>query len=202
MYFTYKFSKRGELMQHFTKLIVLVVIFFISSHNALAQPSDEDIKKQEKFIQHQEQRITAKEADEDSQRRSKDQLVRLKKDSQTLSKIELPQETPSFYITEIQLQGLYKEKLIWAEKYVKQYENQKIGLQGINLLVKNINEALVNKGYITSRVYVKEQDLSTGVLVLHLAAGTIGEIRFADEKTWGYVEKCFSCSFRRSFEYP
>ncbi|WP_371368278.1 hypothetical protein SRRS_19160 [Sporomusa rhizae] len=178
-------------MQYFTKLIVLVVIFFISSHNALAKPSDEDIKNQEKFIQQQEQRITAKEADEDSQRRSKDQLVRLKKDSQTLSKIELPQETPSFYITEIQLQGLYKEKLIWAEKYLKQYENQKIGLQGINLLVKNINEALVNKGYITSRVYVKEQDLSTGVLVLHLAAGTIGEIRFADEKTWGTWKNAF-----------
>ncbi len=181
-----------NIMRVCDKIFILFFMFFVSAPTVFAAPSAADIKEQEKFLQQQEQKITAKEADQESNKRSQASMVKLKKEIKPLTKVELPQEDPSFYINEIQLHGIYAEKFTWVEEYLDQYVNQRIGIRGINLLLKNVNDAIVNRGYITTRVYVKEQDLSSGILVFDLAAGTIGEIGFADNNTWGTWKNAFS----------
>lgn len=173
-------------------ILVLVFMFFISTQVVFAAPSTADMKEQEAAIRQQEQKITAKEADKESNKRSQESMVKLKKEIKPLVKVELPKETPSFYIKTFQLRGLYAEHFTWVEEYLNQYADQKIGIQGINLLLKNVNEAIVNRGYITTRVYVKEQDLTSGILMFDLSAGTIGEISFADNNTWGTWKNAFS----------
>lgn len=175
-----------------TKIFMLVCVFFISTQVVFAAPSAADMKEQEAVLRQQEQKITAKEADQESNKRSQESMVKLKKEIKPLTKVELPQENLSFYIKELQLRGLYAEKFTWVEEYLNQYANHKIGIQGINLLLKNINDAIVNRGYITTRVYVKEQDLSSGILVFDLSAGTIGKIGFAENNIWGTWENAFS----------
>lgn len=174
------------------KIFILLFICFVSLQTVFAAPSAADIDKQESFLRQQEQKITAKEAEKESNKRSQASMVKLKNEIKPLTKVELPEETPSFYIKEIQLHGVYAEKFAWVEEYLNQYVNQKIGIQGINLLLKNTNDAIVNRGYITTRVYVKEQDLTSGILMFELAAGTIGEIGFADNNTWGTWKNAFS----------
>lgn len=171
---------------------ILVFMFFISTQVVFAAPSTADMKEQEAVLHQQEQKITAREADQESNKRSQESMVKLKKEIKPLAKVELPEETPSFYIKTFQLRGLYAERFTWVEEYLNQYTNQKIGIQGINLLLKNINDAIVNRGYITTRVYVKEQDLTSGILTFDLAAGTIGEIGFAEKNTWGTSKNAFS----------
>ncbi|EGO65108.1 polypeptide-transport-associated domain-containing protein [Acetonema longum DSM 6540] len=157
----------------------------------LAAPSDTDLKTQEEFLRQQEQRLAAKQAQEDSQKRSQQPMTRLGKEKKTLAKITLPQETPSFLIRKIYLRGPRHRQFSWIARYLQQYENQAIGLQGINLLVKTVNEALVDRGYITSRIYVREQDIAAGILFFDLAPGTVGHIRFAESDTWGTWKNAF-----------
>lgn len=48
-----------------------------------------------------------------------------------------------------------------------------------------------DKGYVTTRVLVPEQDLSSGTLKLALLPGVIGELRFAEPDLWGTRKSAF-----------
>jgi len=169
-----------------------MVIYVFTAQITEAAPLDGTMKEQESRLHQQEQQISSKVAAVESQQRSQEKMLQLKKGNNPLEKIELPQESPSFAIKKFQLRGLGAEKFQWIQEYLDQYVNEKIGIQGMNLLLKQINEAIVNKGYITTRVYLKEQDISSGFLMFDLAPGTIHEIRFAKPKTWGTWKTAFS----------
>ncbi|SHI83608.1 ShlB/FhaC/HecB family hemolysin secretion/activation protein [Propionispora hippei] len=179
-------------MKRHSKIGLLLLSLFLMHQAGFAQPSDDELRRQEEFLQKQEHSIAAKESIEEQRKRTQAPMERLRKESSGLKKIDLPQESPSFYIRTIQLRGAYADKFLWVQKYLQQYQNQKIGIQGINLVTKQINEALVDKGYVTTRVYVKEQDISTGTLFVDLAAGTLGEIRFSDPAVPGTWKNAFS----------
>jgi len=55
-----------------------------------------------------------------------------------------------------------------------------LGSSGINILVKRVQNAIVNKGFITTRIVVTPQDLTTGTLKLTLVPGRIHKISFLD----------------------
>lgn len=60
---------------------------------------------------------------------------------------------------------------------LKPYQNTCIGLADINSLLKSITNLYVEKGYITSRVYVPEQNISgTKVLRLVAAEGALSDV--------------------------
>jgi hemolysin activation/secretion protein len=56
-----------------------------------------------------------------------------------------------------------------------------LGGQGITLLIRRLQQALVEQGYITSHAHVPEQDLRTGTLMLQIREGRVARIRAADE---------------------
>jgi len=139
----------------------------------------------------QEQREAARRAEEQNRQRMQEEMVRSEKKGSGLEKITLPEEETSFFIREIQLQGDGAEKFAWAQTYLRQYENQNIGMQGISLLAQELNEAVLEKGYVTTRIYIQEQDVSSGTLVFTIMAGRLGEIRFAEENTSGTWKNAF-----------
>ncbi|MES2282525.1 MAG: ShlB/FhaC/HecB family hemolysin secretion/activation protein [Pseudomonadota bacterium] len=55
-----------------------------------------------------------------------------------------------------------------------------IGAQGINLVLKRVQDAVVARGYVTTRVVAEPQDLASGALTFTIVPGRIGTIRFAD----------------------
>lgn len=57
-----------------------------------------------------------------------------------------------------------------------------LGTQGINLIISRAQNALIERGFITSRVLVEPQDLSDGTLSLSLVLGRIERIRLADSQ--------------------
>ncbi len=56
-----------------------------------------------------------------------------------------------------------------------------LGAQAINIVMKRMQNALVARGYITTRVLAPSQDLGSGVLTLTLIPGRIRAIRFSDD---------------------
>lgn len=55
-----------------------------------------------------------------------------------------------------------------------------LGADGISLVLKRAQDALVKRGYVTSRIVAAPQDLSQGSLQLTLLPGRIRAIRFAE----------------------
>ena len=58
-------------------------------------------------------------------------------------------------------------------------EGRCLGSKGIAILVQRANNALIGKGYVTSRVEALSQSLNDGELVLTILPGLIEEIRYA-----------------------
>lgn len=98
----------------------------------------------------------------------------------------LPEEENSFLVKRFYLKtDRYGRKFEWIERYLSQFNGQKIGVEGINMLIQRINAEIMNRGYVTTRVYVEQQDLSKGELFLTLVPGIVSDIRFRNENTWG-----------------
>lgn len=95
-------------------------------------------------------------------------------------------ESPCFTINRLELQGDGAERFDWLLTTTDGGElndspiGQCLGTQGINLVISRAQNALIERGFITSRVLVEPQDLSDGTLTLSLVLGRIERIRLAD----------------------
>jgi hemolysin activation/secretion protein len=59
-----------------------------------------------------------------------------------------------------------------------------VGVEGISVVMDRARNALIAKGYITSRIEAPAQDLSTGRLLLRVVIGRIGAIDKGDDDAW------------------
>ncbi|MCT8249106.1 ShlB/FhaC/HecB family hemolysin secretion/activation protein [Proteus faecis] len=104
------------------------------------------------------------------------------------SDIELPDyplnEKPCFLINTLTLEGEASHDFQWALKAVSDAKDHCLGGQGILLVVNKIQNEILSKGYVTTRVMVQEQDLTQGHLTLTLQPGRIDTIRFEDNISW------------------
>lgn len=96
---------------------------------------------------------------------------------------ELPAEEPCFRIATVGLDGARKQEFAWLQDYLSRHRGGCIGREGINLLVKRATALLIERGFVTSRIGIPEQDLSSGHLSLVLVPGVIREVRFVDPST-------------------
>ncbi|EPL9570654.1 POTRA domain-containing protein [Providencia rettgeri] len=83
------------------------------------------------------------------------------------TQLQFPEETPCFTIEQVEItgqQGL--PHWVPVQRLANQAVGHCIGIDGINLLITDVQNRLISHGWITSRVLVPEQDLSTGTLKL------------------------------------
>ncbi|KVE28735.1 hypothetical protein WS67_08465 [Burkholderia singularis] len=119
---------------------------------------------------------------------------------------ELPTETPCFRIDRFTLDvptslpdavkargasALPMDRFAFAREWLEHYSGACVGKQGLDVLVKGLSQAILARGYVTTRVLVPEQDLSSGTLKLSLIPGVIRYVRFADEKLRGTWKTAF-----------
>lgn len=156
----------------------------LTAVTACAAPSS-DIDLQQQILQQKEQELAAKQAEQALQQRVKQGMSKTPAGSTKLEVVALPQEVNSFKIKNFTLKAAsYGYKFNWITDYLANYNGESIGVQGINLLLQNINKEIMNRGYVTTRVYVEPQDLSSGTMYFTLLPGIISDIRFREE-TWG-----------------
>ena len=91
-------------------------------------------------------------------------------------------ETACFMIERIELVGAQAQRFAWLKDALNGDHDAPLhrclGANGINVILTRAQDALVAKGWVTSRVLAAPQDLTTGTLVLSVLAGRIGAIRF------------------------
>jgi hemolysin activation/secretion protein len=107
----------------------------------------------------------------------------------TLSPSAVPtsndEDLPCYIINKIQFVGAEHFSISEQQKLTKSYLTKCLSVNKINELVQNVSNTYIEKGYITSRASLNEQNLSTGILVITIIEGKIktfqldGETPFA-----------------------
>jgi hemolysin activation/secretion protein len=121
---------------------------------------------------------------------------------------DLPVETPCFRIDTFGLdvpttlpdavrkQGasaLPLDRFAFARAWLDHYRAQCIGKKGLDVRSKGLQQAILSRGYVTTRVLLPEQDVSTGTLHVALVPGVVRHLRFADPEirgTWKSASPC------------
>ena len=97
----------------------------------------------------------------------------------------LPQdEAPCFVINRITLEGEQADRFQWASPAANVKGDPALGrclgTAGINVVMSRVQNAIVERGFVTTRVLAQPQDLTTGTLALTVVPGTLRQIRFAE----------------------
>lgn len=90
----------------------------------------------------------------------------------------------SFYIKQIQLDGVPKE-LSFLNKIARKHERKHVTVSDITNIRNAFQRKLLDKGYVTSQVYIPEQNLNAGTLQFMVIPGRVEDIRYSDSSAHG-----------------
>ncbi len=94
-------------------------------------------------------------------------------------------ETPCFEINSISLTGDQADEFQWALKELIEGDDAAIGrclgAQGVDVVATRVQQAILRRGWMTTRVLLAPQDLRGGHLSLTLLPGRIHSVRLKDE---------------------
>lgn len=133
---------------------------------ALLSPADRNT------IQQQQQQLL------DENQRQREALER----SVVLPRPVRPDDTsaskgPCFFISRIELSGATLLSASAKQRLVAPWLNQCLDIARLNTLTNAVSDWYISRGYITSRAFLTEQDLSGGVLRLAVLEGKLQQIR-------------------------
>jgi len=128
---------------------------------------------------------------------AREAIQKLQQSVQPATDVIPDNETPCFNIAKIELVGDSATKFQFALDEVlnsashaepKTILGRCLGVVGINAVMARIQNVIIAKGYVTTRVLAAPQDLKTGVLQLTIIPGRVGNIRFTpDSSNWGSI---------------
>lgn len=85
----------------------------------------------------------------------------------------------AFYVEKIELDhGV--EELSFIRDMLDKEEGRSMSGEDIRQLVTGLNDEPMKKGYVTSRILIPEQNLSSGILHLALVPGRLGHVRYSE----------------------
>ncbi|AOA70679.1 outer membrane hemolysin activator protein [Stenotrophomonas rhizophila] len=92
-------------------------------------------------------------------------------------------ESPCFTINHIVLDGELAERFGWALKAADPRNDRAtgrcLGTGGVDIVMKRVQNAIIARGFVTTRILAAPQDLKTGTLTLTVVPGRIHAVRFA-----------------------
>ena len=84
------------------------------------------------------------------------------------------------------------------DKVINKYINKELGASDIKNILMELTNKIVLKGYSTSSVGIRKNDLSTGILDLEIVAGKIEAVVFNEEDNLDKMKKFFLFSFKEN----
>ncbi|MGP2518213.1 ShlB/FhaC/HecB family hemolysin secretion/activation protein [Yersinia sp. 2545 StPb PI] len=103
--------------------------------------------------------------------------VRLSAPAASWGRIVFPVEKTCFVIDRVTLSGTEPlPRWLPLQRIANQAQGQCLGGQGINLLMSQMQNRLIDHGYVTTRVLAPQQDLNSGTLALHVVPGKIRHV--------------------------
>lgn len=126
----------------------------------------------------------------------RERAIRQQNESDPSARVTVPEaeglawpdrEVPCHPIHRVALQGPKASRFGWALDAIDQvddsYVGRCLGTRGIDVLMRRLQNAIVARGYVTTRVLASAQDLNAGVLHLQLVAGTVRAVHIEAAET-------------------
>ena len=161
-------------------MLRILLLCFVYFNVLFANPTIDDIQK----IREQNGRILLQEENRVKFEKNSEQNPMIKINP---NYYEVDQNITStqncFPVNSIEIhdnEKLSDEDLLYA---YSRYENQCLNQESILNLLNEINNAYIKKGYITTKAYLKEQDLSTKILKVHVQEGKLENILVNDKNS-------------------
>ena len=161
-------------------------------------PADADIQEQIR----QQERLRLLRQKLEPQPNAREAVEQLKQSIPSAVEVIPEQESPCFIISTINLTGDDASQFQFALDEVIANALQPpatnailgrcLGVGGINAVMARVQNAIISKGFITTRVLAAPQDLKTGSLVLTVIPGLINSIRLTPDSsiranTWNAI---------------
>lgn len=137
----------------------------------------------------QDQERRAQEALEQIQKAITTPDVRLQKEASSPASRRLADEAPCFPIQELALPPESMRQWSWLLGHADGHTTldkpdtvlgRCIGAQGVQTVIDRLQNALIARGFVTSRILAGPQNLQTGQLTLQVLPGRIQEVRWAN----------------------
>nr|WP_230479589.1 ShlB/FhaC/HecB family hemolysin secretion/activation protein [Izhakiella capsodis] len=112
--------------------------------------------------------------------------IRLSAPSSSFSGLIFPAEKPCFRLDRVELEGAgAMPHWLPLQRLANQAVGQCLGVQGINLLMRQLQNRLIDHGYVTSCVLAPAQNLKSGTLHLRILPDIIRHVRtMPDSGNW------------------
>ncbi len=173
-------------MELFGKEIALITANLLLCANiAIAAPAPD--------VTEQQQKARQQETEQQNRIESPSVMTDSGKMDEADNPWELPEEKDGMQVDTFVIDDGGKN-FQWLKRELKPYEQQKIGVKGLSLLVEKLNTRLKHRGFITSRVILPEQNIARKCVVFKVLPGYIEEIKFADNEKYGTWRNAFPCS--------
>ncbi|MFV0549680.1 MAG: ShlB/FhaC/HecB family hemolysin secretion/activation protein [Limnobaculum xujianqingii] len=159
------FSQKYNYIKSFPLLITLIPLI------SEAAPELNQINNQQVINQQERQKALEQQLSPDRP----DVRTELPAGSSTID--QFPAEETCFPINQVELSGSqYLTNWLSLQSIANQANGQCLGGEGLNLLMSALQNRLIDKGYITTRVLAPPQDLTSGKLELKILEGKISHI--------------------------
>lgn len=129
----------------------------------------------------------------EEQRRRLEELKELPGKAAKPTQPTAPVDTRCFPIKTIEIKGADSLSASEREQLLKPYINQCLGVPQLNELLKVITDYYLEKGLVTSRAYLPQQDLSSGHLQVLVVEGRLEGLKGAEGS--GLSERELAMSF-------
>ncbi|NBI13763.1 ShlB/FhaC/HecB family hemolysin secretion/activation protein [[Haemophilus] felis] len=174
----------------FSPSLVCTVLSFVSVFS-LANTQQDTFSRLNQLDAQQQRQVQQQQAQESQFHSSADVRLDTEQPVLTLSNNESPcypihqispvDYSPVDYSPDNSLQSSqFQWALNQATKDLKLTLPHCLGGQGLGILMKQVQNAIIEKGYVTTRVVAQEQDLRSGNLVLTVILGKVGNTIVAD----------------------
>jgi hemolysin activation/secretion protein len=140
------------------------ILQFVAIVHAIAQTPADDFAR-EKALQEQTQRIEA------LKKMTPQNAVTPRQDVGAMQ----PAAGKCFAVDRVEVEGISQFSAQSVAPLIKPYEKTCVGLAEINAVLRDLTYLYLDKGFVTSRAYVPEQDIGkTRVLRLVVVEGNLG----------------------------
>ncbi|WP_434560919.1 ShlB/FhaC/HecB family hemolysin secretion/activation protein [Pseudomonas sp. Z4-20] len=163
--------------------LIISSLCFLAMHAAVAAPTPGDTD----LIRERQNRLL------EEQRRRLEELKELPGKEAKPTQPTKPADTRCFPITTIELKGADALSERERQRLLEPYLNQCLGVPQLNELLKVITDRYLEKGLVTSRAYLPQQDLSSGHLQVLVVEGRLEGLK-GDEGS-GLSERELAMSF-------
>ncbi len=161
--------------------LVLISAFLLSIPSLLAQSNLEAAQSQSEQLQRD--RAAQEREERLEQLRAQNRLKKTGEEAGSATRELAVANSPCFDIHKIDVTGVTKISSYKIGKIKRDFVNNCLSVQDLNLILKQITGLYIDKGYIASRAYLPEQDLKDGTLEISVVEGQMEALIWDADKT-------------------